>query len=569
MSADGKTVTVEQGGASKVWNVTDSTAGVTIAMAADGGAEKELSGAAEPEEPGGGENTGGNGGGENTGGNGGSVGDNTGVVLKDDGSGRKDVFRGGSGADEIIGGEGNDEIVLGRNAPGAKIVLGGGDGHDRAEGFSFGFGEDANAVSLRGRVEASDVSVDRLGRLQVGNATLEFVGTDLNAAGEKPVELLLEDSGGMHKALIGREFHIGDDPADLYYGTGEGAEADFRGFHGTRLVVDLGNTGLYGGHVAAEFYNVKKARGADGIRNELIGADGENHTLVGGDHATNFLYGGRGGRDLLIGGRNSGDTFCFGAYFGDDTVEGFSEEDTLRFLGGHILGARTDRGTGLEIYWQDDAGRESRLILRGIPEDGAVAYDAGGGRHGAKFGASLTIADDTAGFVDYYNSCTRDGDGELLVSGNQKKSIWLDGSHGVSYEGFRTVDARNLSGDSELAGGAKDDILLAGAGNASLWGGIGGNDTMTGGSGYDEFYFGMGEGHDIITASDTGDKVMLYNVPLEKIASAGMEGSDMVIRLTDGSSLTLQDYGANGASTFRLADGTWSYDRTSGSWRQI
>ena len=180
VSADGKTVTVEQGGTSKVWNVTDSTAGVTIVMAADGGAEKELSGAAEPEEPGGGENTGGNGGGENTGGNGGgentggngggentggngggentggSVGDNTGVVLKDDGSGRKDVFRGGSGADEIIlgredvavGSEGNDEIVLGRNAPGAKIVLGGGDGHDRAEGFAFGFGEDANAVSL-------------------------------------------------------------------------------------------------------------------------------------------------------------------------------------------------------------------------------------------------------------------------------------------------------------------------------------------------------------------------------------------------------------------------------------
>ena len=64
-----------------------------------------------------------------------------------------------------MGGEGNDEIVLGRNAPGAKIVLGGGDGNDRAEGFAFGFGEDANIVSLRGRMEASDVSVDRLGRL--------------------------------------------------------------------------------------------------------------------------------------------------------------------------------------------------------------------------------------------------------------------------------------------------------------------------------------------------------------------------------------------------------------------
>ena len=62
---------------------------------------------------------------------------------------------------------------------------------------------------------------------------------------------------------------------------------------------------------------------------------------------------------------------------------------------------------------------------------------------------------------------------------------------------------------------------------------------------------------------------MLYNVALEDLdlARTGMDDSgNMVIRLQDGSSLTLRNYGAQGASTFQLADSTWNYDRASGAW---
>ena len=64
---------------------------------------------------------------------------------------------------------------------------------------------------------------------------------------------------------------------------------------------------------------------------------------------------------------------------------------------------------------------------------------------------------------------------------------------------------------------------------------------------------------------------MLYNVALEDLdlARTGMDaGGSMVVRLLDGSSLTLQNYGSQGASTFQLADSTWHYDRESGAWSQ-
>ena len=64
---------------------------------------------------------------------------------------------------------------------------------------------------------------------------------------------------------------------------------------------------------------------------------------------------------------------------------------------------------------------------------------------------------------------------------------------------------------------------------------------------------------------------MLYNVALEDLdlARTGMDASgNMVIRLLDGSSLTIQNYAAKGASTFQLADSAWSYNKESGVWSQ-
>ena len=292
---------------------------------------------------------------------------------------------------------------------------------------------------------------------------------------------------------------------------------DFSDSGESNLVIDLNNSNKYG-KTTASVLNVQKVKATDHADNTLVGQDGKDNTLIAGDGGSNRLYDGKGGRDRMVGSSTSEDTFYFGAM-----------------------------------------------------KDKAISYDPGDGLHGAKFGEKLTVTDDTADFVDYYSSGSKEGDGELDISGGSDKKVWLDGSHGAVFDGFNKVDASESTGNLELAGGEQGDSILGGRGESSLWGGAGGNDFLTGGSGYNEFYFGKGEGHDVITDSNSGDKVMLYNVALEDLDLArtgvGADGN-MVIRLLDGSSLTIQNYSAQGASTFQLADSTWHYDRESGAWSQ-
>ena len=498
-----------------------------------------------------------------------------GAVLKDSGNGKKDTFIGGSGRDDIsigmddeaIGGKGSDLIKFGRNADGAKLGIGDGDGHDVAKGFSFGFDTDSNVVHILDGQGLGEAGVNSLGRLKVGSARVEFSGTNL--AERDQTNLLLEDSRGTHKVAIGKRMDAKSDLADIYYGTASDAEVDFTGFGDGHLLIDLGNSGSYGRSVA-EFYGVKQARGAKGADNDIAGADNVNNVLIGGENGRNRLYGGKGGNDRLVGNRTSEDTFYFGADSGNDTIQDYTEEDTVSFLGGSIDHVYVEDDGILKMYWKDEAGNESRLTFNGDMKDYVITYDLGDGKHGAKFGSRLTMTDDTADFVNYYNSGRSSAKGELVVSGYADKAIWLDGSHNVTYEGFQTVDASGLEGDAELAGSSRSDLIIGGSGRNSLWGGAGGNDTLKGGSGWNEFYFGMGEGRDTINGSNADDRVMLYNVSLGDInlKGTGVRNGSMVISLNDGSSLTIEHYGSQGPSTFRLSDGAWSYDKSAGTWKE-
>ena len=353
--------------------------------------------------------------------------------------------------------------------------------------------------------------------------------------------------------------------ASSYYGTGANAEVDFSAMHESSRLIDLGNSGNYGKSVA-NFQNITKAVGANGADNAIAGADGKNNVLVGGANGTNQLYGGKGGNDRMVGNKTSVDTFYFGADSGEDTIQDYTQEDTVSFLSGGLMGAAMDAMGHLQLLWQDEQGNQSKLTFDENMKDMVVSYEVGGEKHGAKFGEKLTVTDDTADFVNYYNSGNASGEGELDLSGNTKKTIWLDGSHGVTYDGFNKVDARNLNSDMELAGGARDDQILGGNGSAALWGGVGGNDKLAGGTGYNEFYFGKGNGGDLVTSFNNGDSMMFYDVSLDDIQSAAMQDGDMVVTLKDGSSLTIQNYNTQGSASFQLTDSGWSYNKETSSW---
>ena len=147
---------------------------------------------------------------------------------------------------------------------------------------------------------------------------------------------------------------------------------------------------------------------------------------------------------------------------------------------------------------------------------------------------------------------------ELTVT--EAGSYWLTGYDAinkkaeVAYPNCKDVDTDEAcTGDVVLVGNAKNNLLAAGSGKSSLWGGIDGNDTMQGGDSQDMFWFGEGDGKDVVWNFTTGtgeeaDVLVLYRGPLQSVTRSGM-----VLTLNMAESNTLK------VTTDDMADGTILY----------
>ena len=159
----------------------------------------------------------------------------------------------------------------------------------------------------------------------------------------------------------------------------------------------------------------------------------------------------------------------------------------------------------------------------------------------------------------------------LKVTNDTDANIWLDGYTGVTYSNVKLVDASSSTGDVVIAGSTANETLKGSKGSASLFGGFGSsNDVLVGGGSQADttFYFGKGCGKDTITASNSTDRVMLYDVALSDLKSADLNSlGAMVVTLNDGSTLTVQ-HASSGVNTYQLTDGTWTYNASTKSWAQ-
>lgn len=127
-------------------------------------------------------------------------------------------------------------------------------------------------------------------------------------------------------------------------------------------------------------------------------------------------------------------------------------------------------------------------------------------------------------------------------------SYWLTGydpinkKAGVAYPNCREVDASECSGDVLIVGNEKNNLLLAGTGKSSLWGGLDGKDTMQGGSARDLFWYGNGDSNDTVWdftpgEEETSDVLVLYS---GSVASVSRLGTILTLKMSDGSGLTVQ-----------------------------
>lgn len=113
--------------------------------------------------------------------------------------------------------------------------------------------------------------------------------------------------------------------------------------------------------------------------------------------------------------------------------------------------------------------------------------------------------------------------------------------------------------------GANDlaNKLIAGSGGSSLWGGEGGNDTLIGGDGYDEFFYTVGNGNDIIQNAASNDIINLLGVALEQITHLQVNEVAVEIGFNNGGTLRVE---GNVGAGFLLGGVTYTVNQSNGVW---
>ena len=274
------------------------------------------------------------------------------------------------------------------------------------------------------------------------------------------------------------------------------------------------------------------------------------------------LWGGNSEKDTLFGG-NGQDMFWYGLGDGGDIIRNFacgatSTSDILNLYNGGVdytyrdnnaihIGMTTgeelvmpiDYGVDVEVQYSTDATSISRAKI------------------GERFSSNTFTYDRS---VNLFIGSSKDN--TLEVDDDTQNLIWLDGSHGQTYYDITNIDASESSGDNQLAGPNNANInIVGGAGDSSLWGGDGNyDDTLTGGEGFETFFFGQYEGNDIIIGATEDDTINLFNIALSDVTSSETVSGGVKLNFNNGAySLTMQDY--SGTPTFALAQGgNWIYD---------
>ncbi|MGH7183289.1 MAG: putative Ig domain-containing protein [Nitrospiraceae bacterium] len=289
---------------------------------------------------------------------------------------------------------------------------------------------------------------------------------------------------------------------------------------GTGIDTLIGGTGndTYVVDAAGDVVTELANEGTDTVQSSItytLGTNVENLTLTGtaaingtgnaldnviiGNSANNTLTGGAGndrldgglGNDTMIGGtgddiyavNQAGDVVTESANQGNDTVESsITFNLALNVENLTLTGTANINGTGSSAN-NVLIGNSGNNILDG--GSGNDSVDGGDGNDSLMGGSG----DDTL-LGGLGNDILNAGSGNDLLNGG---------------DGIDTLDGG--SGDDQLLGEAGSDVLTGGSGVDQFTGGTG-NDTMNGGSGNDIFFFGRGDGQDLIQDnSGSGDKI--------------------------------------------------------------
>ena len=185
-------------------------------------------------------------------------------------------------------------------------------------------------------------------------------------------------------------------------------------------------------------------------------------------------------------------------------------------------------------------------------------------------GEVVKLASDYQGIDLNGNSFfVKSSSGQLEIQNSRDKFIGYSAeSEVVAYSyvasGGGNVDGRDKN-VAEIFIGADnaDNQIYAGSGGSSLWGGIGGTDTLIGGEGYDEFFYAVGSGSDIMQNVGDNDLINLASINLSQISGVDVSVGQVNINFVDGGNLQI-----NGGSSvgYQIAEGTFQVNQSTKEW---
>ncbi|MBN1364873.1 MAG: putative Ig domain-containing protein [Syntrophaceae bacterium] len=414
-----------------------------------------------------------------------------------DGGDDNDWINGMSGSDELFGGSGNDYIL----GDGFNDLRTGDDYIDGEAGNDTLYGNNGNDV-IFGGADADSISGD------AGDDYLDGEAGDDILIGAGGADIIF--GGANNDSLYGDATNVAVADQGADYIDGEGGNNYIEGFGGDDTLYALeGNDTIYGGD-GNDYIDA-----GDGVNKVYGGADndeiwaGTGNDWIQGDAGNDYLDGGAG-NNTLIGGDGDDELFggadidllqgddSTGVAPGNDYLEGFEGNDTLMGMDGNdtLFG---DEG---DDHVQGDAGDDY--------------MDGGSGN-------------------DYMMGM--DGQ-DTVYGGENNDSIWGGAGNDKIY---------GEAGNDQLTGEAGDDYLDAGAGDDFLEGGTG-NDTLIATDGNDVFYFGSGDGADVIQNYNTDYQTKFSYVQFgEGITSENLEyvvsGNDLQINIKETSdSITIKNW---------------------------
>ena len=500
------------------------------------------------------------------------------------GTGNDSILIGATASDvTIVGGAGNDYISLGSGVTSAVIQVGTNTGIDTVLGFTAGFSDEADILATSSLSNVKSVTFDAATNnvtIKQGSSTV-VLGAEAGSAADADyadVKVKVGSTTSNVSFVNGTKSVASDGLSDIYYAANTSDKTQKLDFsnYSDALVVDLtgttaskyvSNKDAYTGFDTKYYGTFEEITGGTSTTMLVGGADTKETLTSGGGDTT--LYGGGKANDLMVGGDGK-DTFIYLTGNGKDTVQNFTagtdeNADVLALGWSNATEAYVDSNGDVVVKYN---AATDKLTVSGVGADASIQYTLDNGTSGvAKVGTkgqANSFSYDSA-VTAYMGQNSTD---TLVVSGSDNLELWMDGGSGAFFNSIDVVDASSATGNVGLAGKDGSESLVGGSGQNSLWGGTAGNDTLQGGSGTTNFYFGKGNGSDVVITSSTDDMVMAYDISLSDVAGWTTNGNnDMVATLTDGSKLTVSS--SSGVSNYQLSDGSqWTYDHNNKTWSQ-